>query len=273
MRVLIDGDTIAYKCACSTQTKRYVYDGVEYRYLKDILPYVQAETGLVKKEARKLIDSFTVKEDSSLTLSNVDSMMRTILKDTEADESVVYLTGKGNYRNEIATVKPYKGSRVGVIPPVDLPLARQHLGNEYSAILVSGCEADDAIGIAATAATDDVIIAHSDKDINMIPGWHYSLETNKTYLMDEMAAIHFFYHQLLMGDSTDDIQGVTGVGDKTATKILKDCYTEFEMATAVYSTYRQVYKQEAADMMLEMGRLLWIQREAGQLWSPPEGVL
>jgi hypothetical protein len=175
-----------------------------------------------------------------------------------------YLTGKQNYRTEIAVTAPYKGNRTAA-KPKHYGLIREYLEKAWGCIVVEGQEADDAIGIKAyeIGDTEEYIIMSIDKDLDMIRGWHYNFIKDKKYLIDDQQAIKHFYTQLLTGDRVDNIVGLRGVGPKKAEKILQDCITEADMYKAVLEAYDNDDKR-----VLENGQLLWIRRDENQIWSP-----
>jgi hypothetical protein len=176
-----------------------------------------------------------------------------------------YLTGKGNYRNEIAVTATYKGNRKDVAKPVHYQFLRDYLEKEWGFLMITGQEADDAIGIKAyTMAEKDYIIMTIDKDLDMIRGWHYNFVKKDKYFVKEEDTMRTFYKQVLTGDRTDYIEGLKGIGPVKAERILKECNTEIEMYEAVLKAY-----EGNEERVLENGQLLWIRREANQMWKPP----
>lgn len=186
---------------------------------------------------------------------------------TPADISSIegYLTGKGNYRNEIAVTATYKGNRKDVAKPVHYQFLRDYLEKEWGFLMITGQEADDAIGIKAyTMDENDYIIMTIDKDLDMIRGWHYNFVKKEKYFIKEEDTMRIFYKQVLTGDRTDNIEGLKGIGPVKAERILKECNTEEEMYQAVLKAY-----DGNEERVLENGQLLWIRREANQMWKPP----
>lgn len=176
-----------------------------------------------------------------------------------------YLTGKGNYRNEIAVTVPYKGNRKDFVKPVHYDILREYLQSAWGFELIEGQEADDAIGIKAYEMNDDEYIIYTiDKDLDMIRGWHYNFVKKDKYFIKEEDTMRIFYKQVLTGDRTDNIVGLKGIGPVKAERILKECVTEEEMYQAVLKAY-----DNDAERVLENGRLLWIRRKPNQLWEAP----
>jgi len=173
-----------------------------------------------------------------------------------------YLTGSGNFRNDLATIKVYKGQRPP--KPEHLPATRDQLVERWGAEIVEGQEADDAIGIKATDLNGDCVIASVDKDLLMIPGTHYNFVKQEWTKVDQEQGDYFFYKQLLTGDQVDNIQGVPGIGPKKAERAYEGCTTVQEM----YQKALEMYNGDA-DELLENARLLWLRRYEGEMWEPP----
>lgn len=202
----------------------------------------------------------------SAALDTLDGFITDLMVEHKLDKCMqfeFYLTGKKNYRNDIAVTKPYKGNRKGKDKPVHLQALRDHLVSAWDAIVSDGCEADDLLSIRQHQLGDDSVIVSLDKDLNMVPGWHYNFVKDDLYYVDPAEGMHNFYTQLLTGDMTDNIQGVYRCGPKKAEKLLADCSTEQE--------YWDVCLEEhgSYDRALEDARLLWMQTVEGELWLPP----
>ena len=180
----------------------------------------------------------------------------------DCEEHELFLTGKVNYRNDIAVTAPYKGNRKDVKKPIHLPLLREYLQTAWAASVSDGQEADDDIAIRATELGDDCVIVSIDKDFMQVPGWHYNfVKKEKKYVTPE-EGLRFFYKQILTGDNADNIKGIHRVGDVKATKMLADAKTEQEL-------YACCVEAMGADRVLENARLLWLRRQPNQLWEPP----
>lgn len=176
----------------------------------------------------------------------------------------VCLTGKGNFRNEIAKTKIYKGNRTDAVKPDHLSAVRSHLLTKYKAALSSGEEADDLISKTAAANDYRCIIASTDKDMLQIPGMHFNFVKGDFFKIDEEDGLQFFYRQILTGDSADNIEGLYQVGPVKAEKMLNGCRTEDDLWKAVVKAY-----DGNADRVVENARLLWLRRSEGELWQPP----
>lgn len=195
----------------------------------------------------------------------MDETVNTILQDLGADTYEGWLTGKGNFRNDIAVTAPYKGQRVAPKPEHYAAL-RAHLQKKWHFHMTEGIEADDAVAIAAYAVPEDeTIMVHIDKDLNQLRGWHYNYRNKEKYHVTEEEGLHAFYTQILTGDRIDNIIGLKGIGPVKAKRILEKCKTETEMYLACLEAY-----EGNESRVLENGKLLWLQRFPNQQWTTPQ---
>jgi 5'-3' exonuclease len=185
----------------------------------------------------------------------------------DVEDYQVFLTGKGNFRYDIAISHEYKGNRKDVEKPQHLEAIRKHMIKAWEAVVSKGEEADDLIGIAATEGGKESIVVSIDKDMLQIPCRHYNPNKKEFTVVSDFDGLKFFYTQILTGDRADNIVGLYGVGPKKAEKILADCKTEADM----YEECLHQYGGEE-DRVIENARLLWLRREPDQIWEPPKCV-
>jgi hypothetical protein len=176
----------------------------------------------------------------------------------------MYLTGKGNYRFEVATIQPYKGNRDPKHKPKYFQDIREYMINKYGAVVVTGQEADDALGIKQFSNPDkSTVICSIDKDLKMIPGYHYNPNTGNFWYQTIDDANMFFWWQMMVGDTTDNIPGIRKVGPKTADKIIAECNGDIKQ---VEQRVREMYAKQYPDYpgaISEVAQLLWMRREEG----------
>lgn len=185
----------------------------------------------------------------------------------DVEDYQVFLTGKGNFRYDIAISHEYKGNRKDVEKPQHLEAIRKHMIKKWEAVVSKGEEADDLIGIAATEGGKESIVVSIDKDMLQIPCRHYNPNKKEFTVVSDFDGLKFFYTQILTGDRADNIVGLYGVGPKKAEKILADCKTDADM----YEECLHQYGGEE-DRVIENARLLWLRREPDQIWEPPKCV-
>lgn len=221
-------------------------------------------------------------EDGSLMPDNllqrkVDEKIKRIVERSGAEDWVGYITNSpSNFRNDVATILPYKGNRAGAEKPAKWGFLRYYLLSEYSDKVkeISGYEADDQLSIdqctaeAAQLEPGNTIICTIDKDLMMVPGWHYNWQHDEKSFVTEIEGLRFFYQQLLTGDSCDNIKGLYGVGPKsTLIKKLNEFDTEEDMFNHVFKAYEDRFGSYAKQFIIENGRLLWMMRNEDDDWA------
>lgn len=156
-----------------------------------------------------------------------------------AEKAVLHLTPKGSSkggRYEFALLKEYQAARKDKPKPKFLHQMREWMHKERGAILHMNCEADDGMAMAQYEAirngqTNLSIIATKDKDLCMVPGLQLNWDSGEItdtetefgfinlHTMDNKSKTKkvkgrgwkFFWAQMLMGDPTDNIQGLPKV--------------------------------------------------------------
>lgn len=244
---LIDGDIIAYSSAAH---RPYL--------LNDKGDIYKLETGKYAKREATLEEA----------LDKVDQTIEEILDETAFYCATrmykLYLTGKGNFRHDVAKTAVYKGNRREVEKPRWLADVREYLIKEHAAILSEGEEADDLIAIDATNYAGLCVIASIDKDFLQIPGLHYNFNRKTFTYIGKDDGLKNFYTQILTGDAVDNIKGLHRVGPVTADKMLHGLHKEEDLWEAVVKAY-----DGDVDRVIENARLLWLRRKEGELWEPP----
>lgn len=238
----------------------------------------------------------------------VDEKIKDITEKAGADDWVGYLTdSSSNFRLDVATILPYKGNRSGSEKPPKYQMLRDYLMDAYpdKVSMVVGMEADDQLAIdqwsdytkASKTAVDlnhfnysgakssdivlevtartycNTIICTIDKDLHMVPGWHYCWAKGNSpevgpWLQTETGGLRCFYKQLLTGDTVDNIKGLHGVGKKSKLlDYIDECDDEWMMAAHVYGEYFKRFGHYAASFMRENATLLWMKRSEDDVFN------
>ena len=202
MRALIDADNLAFACAASAE-----------------------------------------EEDVEVACTRADSFIENILAETGATEYELWFSGDNNFRYNV--YPEYKGNRKASYRPLWEKEVKQYITEKWEAYWTDDIEADDMLGIRQLECTD-TILAHLDKDLNQIKGLHYNWELRRLgevvrekriYTVSNEEADYWFFYQLLVGDTTDNIKGVRGIGPKKAAGILHGCESNRERYEAVLGRY------------------------------------
>jgi DNA polymerase-1 len=165
----------------------------------------------------------------------VVNMLRSMMRQFASDRIAVIFDAKGKtFRDDM--YPEYKANRPPM--PDDLRCQIEPLHNVIRAmglplISIPGVEADDVIGTLAHQASKanmPVLISTGDKDMAQLVDENVTLiNTMTNVVMDIDGVVEKFGippeliidYLALMGDKVDNIPGVPGVGDKTATALLQ----------------------------------------------------
>ena len=205
-------------------------------------------------------------ESPKIALARTATFIEEILwEDLQTETYQGYITGKDNFRYEIAKTAPYKGNRTQP-KPKHLNLIREYLVDAWDFKVSEGEEADDCIAIEHVKHNYQSVIASIDKDFLQLQGKHWNfVKKEMLYISDEQAVLNF-YRQVLTGDRTDNIIGIKGIGPVKADKILKHCESSAEMYLACVEAYGGDEQR-----VIENARLLHLRRSVGEIWQPPKG--
>lgn len=263
-QLLIDADVLVYEAAFSAQKTRYYYQQEVFDNAERAKEFCK-ENGLDYRAFRKdgsITSKVEIFPESAAKMMAVNKLCN-ILEYVGSQDYILFLSGKDNYRNDVATTKGYKANRTQP-KPHHYELVRQHFFNHPNTEVMVGIEADDGMGIGMTH-NPDAVICTIDKDLCQIPGRHYDWNKGLKYRVSDEESLYFFHHQLLTGDSTDNIPGIQGIGAKGADKAL-----EGTMHNPQEGWKRVLENYTDMEYLTEQGRLLWIQRKPDEMWAPDQ---
>lgn len=205
--------------------------------------------------------AFSAKDDETwIALSRADKIIQDILEDTNADTYSVFLTGSGNFRRELTPT--YKANRPDE-RPAHWESVREFLVTHHKAMMCNGFEADDQMGVEQDKVGMSTVICSIDKDLKQIPGRHYNFVKKEAVVVSPDEGKKFLYLQSLIGDKSDNIIGVQGIGPVKAEKALAELETEEEW----YEKCREMYgDDERYHLNLQ---LLYIWQKPSDQYLPP----
>jgi len=166
------------------------------------------------------------------------SMMNKAIELVQPQAMVVaFDSGKKTFRHD--AYEAYKGTRKSLPPELisQFPLVREYCSSAgYCYFQQDGLEADDIIGSLVKRYPDwDINVLSSDKDLLQLIDkttsvWLIKKGLTEIEEMDEAAlktSMNLKPNQIpdlkgLMGDASDNIPGLPGVGEKTALKLIAD---------------------------------------------------
>lgn len=251
--LILDADVLCYK-ACETRwhKKAEIGDGVARVAL-------DADGNRVRLQWSREEDRAYLQEAWVNFLRLYDKLKDELF----ATDVLAAVKGEDNFRN--ALYPAYKLNRHSDPNSQNhvVPLLRKLAAKEDLAVEAHGFEADDLICIWATQAREagvDYVVASIDKDLQCIPGRHWLIHKNKMITVSEEDAMRHYYTQLIVGDSTDNIRGVPGVGPVKAYRALEMCREEEEFQEAVVGEYLNYYGDKWEEALILNGRMIHLLR-------------
>lgn len=264
-KVLIDGDVIICKAGFASESSKYFVGTEEFRYKKNALEYMKVHGG----EIIKVREAFP----EHICHKIIDNLIQSILDDLHVQHFSIVMGAKGpTFRHKLATTAPYKGNRKASSKPLLYESARKYLQNKCNVDVVEGVEADDVLGILQSEDTC-TIIASIDKDLLMIPGYHFNINSKEVIVSTDPGSLtitkskvtgkldlkgtgfKWFCAQMLLGDAVDNIiKPKKGLGPRKVFNLLDPLKTKDEM----FNKIKEFYPTE--ERLHENAQLLWIWR-------------
>ena len=203
---------------------------------------------------------------------NLDYLILCQIRDLKyrfrTENLTIYLQGEGNFREQVAVTKPYKGGRTKR-KPYYYQRCRDVLVNRYDAIIVHGYETDDAVCMGQYAhiqAGIPSVIVSPDKDLLNMFGYNYNPRTKTLRWITAEEAERHFWEQMVIGDnSVDNIPGVYRVGEKWVDQ--HGYLSNQHFIEEVMELYKQKHD---INYMIEQGNLLHMCRTPDDIerWYP-----
>ncbi len=215
-----------------------------------------------------------------LIKSRADAKIKKITKSAGCDDYRLYISGPNNFRDREGTIRPYKGHRTAPKPHHYAALKNYFTTSknfEGKVIITDGWEADDQLSIdqckklwlvngkKGLEYVPNTCICSRDKDLNMVPGHHYSWPSGKQkekelFVITQEEGIHWFFTQLLTGDLVDNIPGLYRVGPTSAKYLLGGLSGALSLYTRVQEQYEKRFGSYWELFMHENARLLWMMK-------------
>ncbi len=221
MKLLVDADFIVYKSCAAAETEIDWGDDVILVTSKFSDAYKN-----VQKELYRIKNQFM----------------------WDTPELMLFFSDSKNFRKKI--YPDYKGHR-NRKKPCGYRRVIENLKDEYDVVRLPELEADDAMGIYATANPGNIIVS-PDKDMRQIPGRLYNLDETFTITPQDGARWHLI--QTLAGDQTDGYSGVPGIGVKKAVALFEDKGYSWE--TVVEAFKSKDLTEEDALLNARLARIL-----------------
>lgn len=280
MHVIIDADPLVYRAGYAAE--RVEYEAVaedaagnvlaaNFAAASDVQDWIE-QNNLTLLDREKHITPEPVENALQIAKAIIGSIVDAVVKYSghRQHSSSILLSGPDNFRERIATIRPYKGNRDPDAKPVHYQALRDYLTGQFGAVVVHGREADDEASILAwrrAKSSMSYVVASNDKDLDQIPGTHYDIRVHAFYEVKAQDADDFFWQQVLSGDMTDNVPGAKGIGAAKARRIVEQAREDGLDDSELWDVILSYFPSEAA--AIETARLVYLQREPNELWTPP----
>ena len=233
MNLLIDADYIVYKACAGAET--------EIDFGNDVI---------------------VVTSRFSEALQNVKNDLNKLGEKFWTQSIILFFSDSKNFRKSIDT--SYKGHR-NRKKPCGYKRVINALEKEYETIILPTLEADDALGIYATAHPGNVLIS-PDKDLRQIPGQLYDMNEVQTITKEEGERWHLI--QAMAGDQTDGYSGVPGIGIKRAVTLFEEHGYNWDTIVKAFAA-----KDLGEDVALQNARLAKILQKENYDFGTQQPIL
>lgn len=235
VKLLIDGDILAYKASSSVQKDIDWGDGLWtcHAYLEDAI-----------EQFKNLLDGilFAIKE--------------TTLEDYSISDMMFFFSDEDNFRKHY--LPAYKSNRKNIRKPTCYKALVEWVYNnhEYTVVKpIKYLEADDVIGIYATTYKDTIIVS-MDKDFKTIPSKFFDFGRGEFKDITEDESKYWLMYQTLIGDTTDGYKGCPTYGPVKAKKLLDATPVESYWDAVVKAYEKQGLTEDDAILQCTMARIL-----------------
>ena len=222
MTILIDADSLVYSCCYGVESA---------------------------EEAKDKLDSY---------IYNIVDSIEEVYENADKVE-IYHGQDQKNFRKDINTL--YKANRSPVRPDFFSEVS-DYIKYFFEAQSASnGLEVDDVIVMRWRELTnqgEEVVIAAIDKDYLQVPATIYSWAGKRmgfTHVSEE-DAMRNFWTQMIVGDSSDNVNYLKGKGIKFSEKYLEDADSWFKYILRVYRLFKEEYGDNARDKFTECYSLL-----------------
>lgn len=234
--------------------------------------------------------------EAATTVVKLDTALRRVQEKilaamylTQSPAARVHITPEGSYkagRHLYVGAQPYQANRdPNAKPPLLAPIRKalkEYMESRYPEITIIEnlkLQADDGIIIDSCKLQKEVVVWSPDKDLRVTPASYYEISTG---LIDTIPnrfgyiqmgstdtgnnkpkghGTKFFWWQMLMGDTADNIKGLKSykgksIGAVRAYNLIKDINDEQDCANFVLECYKSIDQNP-----LPEGSLLWLLRD------------
>jgi 5'-3' exonuclease len=179
--------------------------------------YMEPDVALIDADSMIYMAAYTA-DSYDQAEERLINKIEEICVDLETPEAIVFVKGDNNFRYQCNI--NYKSHRLTELEEdVKERLDKLYAFAQANFVKCDNGEADDYCSIYLHKLIDEgkyPVVVHIDKDLNMIPGYHYNFRKKDFYYLSFEEAYVFLMRQLMTGDRVDGIPGIYKCGPAKA---------------------------------------------------------
>lgn len=265
---IYDSDAIAYRAAAVIDKRSVNVKHLPSGRTKVFKTRTEFKDTLVLKQKEFIKEDYEFTDlvqagELSHCLAIMKNQIEKINSDLFADEILMCIQGKENFRDSLPLPSKYKGSRAGLARPTWLREAKMYLYKNYPSTVAVNKECDDDVIIYGYEYLNKgytPILISVDKDSAAYSGlnlYDYTQDTPVIRLVPDFGSLWqvkkkvkgegfiWFCFQWMNGDPSDDYNPTElakiKFGEQSAYKLLSPCRTHQEALQCVINQYKLWY--------------------------------
>jgi hypothetical protein len=251
--LVLDGDSIAYQVSSACEQRGILATNTTNEAqasFKHKTAFKDFTAGLDIPEGHYTLEETQIAEDPRNSFATVKAKLQNYRDKFNTEHIEIYMTGKGNFREDLLLPKKYKSNRADTLRPLLLQQVRDYLINYQKAVIVNGDEADAMLTqrmYDGFCIGKKIIASNEDKDLRQASGMLHNPNTDELLEIEGFGEIYlddkgklrghgrkWLYVQCLLGDSCDGFNprdfavALTGKSPRYGEK---QCFNELSPAT------------------------------------------
>jgi hypothetical protein len=206
----------------------------------------------------------TEKDEFWIAKARADEMLDGILLDTGVTRFELWISDSSTNNFRYKLYPKYKANRTKPKPKHHETL-KAYLISEWGARFSEGMEADDYLGILQDEEGQSTVICSIDKDLKQIPGLHYDFVKKEWHTISWEQATTAFFEQVAIGDVSDNIPGLYGIGPTKARRHF-DGVRHGDVSN-YYDDHVRALRQLYQTVLSKEWGLPWTQEKETALWG------
>ena len=221
--LVLDGDSIAFEVAAACEETGIMVTNItneSQTAFKTRTKMKEFLAGLEVPEGHYVIEDTQIAEDKRNAFSTVKSKLQNYRDKFQTENIEIYITGSGNFREDIPLPSRYKSNRDGKRRPLLLNDVKDYLIKYQRAVVVEGDEADALLTqrmYDGFKSGQKIVASNGDKDIRQGSGILHNPNTDEILHIDGFGDIYlteqgkmkghgrkWLYAQILLGDKQTD---------------------------------------------------------------------